>query len=162
MPFQPSNYASTFLGGLDTASNKQKAAFGSAALRARARMKAAELGAEVAADNRRAFEQQQAANRSAAFGQTLLGLAGNIGSSAFGALGAERARLNDRYGSPSMTPYGGPLPSTTSDFAKPPPPPPVSGFAASSGQSFASGLGNLANANYQVSAPIFKPSTSYF
>ena len=156
MPFQPSNYAATYLGGLGAASTKQKAAYGAAALRARARMKAAEMGAEIAADDRKSWSEQQAANRSAQFGQTLLGLAGNALSSGLNAWGQQRADQSawnqERYGSPSLTPFEGTLPSTTGFGGLQSAPPPVPGFGSPASVQYGSG----------ASAPIFKPSTSYF
>lgn len=149
MPFQPSNYASTFLGGLNAASNKQQAAYGEAALRARARMESAKKGIAMA-------EKEAARNRSNAFTNTLIGALGNVASaglSAYGQNRADQAAWNqERYGSSSLTPFGGPLPSSTDFGGLKSAPPPVSG----------SGLGSFGDVQYEVKAPVFKPSTSYF
>lgn len=149
MPFQPSNYASTFLGGLNAASNKQQAAYGAAALRAKARLESAEKGIAMA-------EKEAARNRSNAFTNTLIGAFGNIagaGLNAYGQHRADQAAWNqERYGSPSLTPFKGTLPSTTDFGGLQSAPPPVPG------------LGSSASVQYGASAfaPIFKPSTSYF
>lgn len=149
MPFQPSNYASTFLGGLNAASNKQQAAYGAAALRAKARLESAEKGIAMA-------EKEAARNRSNAFTNTLIGAFGNVASAGLNAYGQHRADQaawnQERYGSPSLTPFSGPLPSTTSNWAPPTAPPPVPGLGSSASVQYGSG----------ASAPIFKPSTSYF
>lgn len=82
--------------------------------------------AEMAKRGMLAAPQPQAPSRPSfgdqIFGSLAQGLVGGIGK-----LGSEMAWNNQRYGSPSITPYQGPLPSTTTDWAPPPPPPPVPG-----------------------------------
>lgn len=82
MPFKPSDYASTYLGGLQSAGNRQETALGGAALRQLAKKRAAEYGAQIAADNREFAAQQAAADRSAARGNAIFGALGNIAGTA--------------------------------------------------------------------------------
>ncbi len=82
MPFKPSDYASTYLGGLQSAGNRQETALGGAALRQLAKKRAAEYGAQIAADNREFAAQRAAADRSAARDNAILGALGNIAGTA--------------------------------------------------------------------------------
>lgn len=82
MPFKPSDYASTYLGGLQSAGNRQETALGGAALRQLAKKRAAEYGAQIAADNREFAAQRAAADRSAARDNAIFGALGNIAGTA--------------------------------------------------------------------------------
>jgi len=93
MPFKPSDYASTYLGGLQSAGNRQETALGGAALRQLAKKRAAEYGAQIAADNREFAAQQAAADRSAARGNAIFGALGNIAGTALTS-GITQMRLN--------------------------------------------------------------------
>jgi len=108
-----------FLGSLSGANSRGQSAMASAALRAKNYIDTAEKRAQL-----EGMGMPQQASRSNPMEDALLGIAGNVGSGlvkGFGNYLGERSYLNDRYGSPSGTPYGGPLPSTTTDWAAPPP-----------------------------------------
>lgn len=143
MPFQPSNYASTFLGGLNAASNKQQAAYGEAALRARARMESAKKGIAMA-------EKEAARNRSNAFANTLIGAVGNIASA-----GVSASIKNSQ----APTDYTQFKPVTFDAFSSP------DSWNQNSQAvqgMYDQGFSYTQPVSYEVSAPVFKPSTSYF
>lgn len=113
-----SSDASDLLGGLSQLEKAEEKRFAGAALTNLARLEMAKKGTYAA-------PQQQQQPRSPGWADTLLGgLASGISSGIRG-LGQEMAWNNERYGSPSLTPFQGPLPSTTSDWAPPPPLPPI-------------------------------------
>ena len=144
MPFQPSNYASTFLGGLNAASNKQQAAYGAAALRAKARLESAEKGIAMA-------EKEAARNRSNALTNTLIGgLFGVAGAGISAGIKNSRAPTGD------YTQY---KPLTFDAFSSPDSW--NQGSQAVQGM-YDQGFSYTQPVSYEVSAPVFKPSTSYF
>lgn len=144
MPFQPSNYASTFLGGLNAASNKQQAAYGAAALRAKARLESAEKGIAMA-------EKEAARNRSNAFTNSLIGALGNVAGAGISAgIKNSQAPIGD------YTQY---KPLTFDAFSSPDSW--NQGSQAVQGM-YDQGFSYTQPVSYEVSAPIFKPSTSYF
>lgn len=148
MPFQPSNYASTFLGGLNAASNKQQAAYGAAALRARARMKSAEKGIAMA-------EKEAARNRSNAFTNSLIGAFGNVASA-----GVSAAIKNSQAPTGDYTQF---KPLTFDAISSP------DSWNQNSqavqgmyDQGFSYSQPYSQPVSNPFSAPVFKPSTSYF
>jgi len=82
MPFEPSKYAATFLGGLPSASIKQETALGQAALRGMAKKRAAEYGAQLQADRMEFAAEQAAADRSNSLTGSIFGALGNIAGTA--------------------------------------------------------------------------------
>lgn len=115
--------ASQFMGSLSGANSRGQSAMASAALRAKNYIDTAEKRAQLGTAGR-----PQQSSQSNPMEDALLGIAGSVGSGlvkGFGNFLGERSYLNDRYGSPSNTPFGGPLPSTTTDWAPPPALPPV-------------------------------------
>lgn len=82
MPFEPSKYAATFLGGLPSASIKQETALGQAALRGMAKKRAAEYGAQLQADRMEFAAEQAAADRSNSLTGSIFGTLGNIAGTA--------------------------------------------------------------------------------
>ena len=118
------------MGAVPRINRKLETSAAAQGLRNKAKIRAAEYGAQIMAD-------RASAERSAARGNAIFGAIGNVlGSGLSAGIGnmyAQQNYLNDRYGSPSFTPYDGPLPDSTSGWAKPPPLPPITG--ASSGGS---------------------------
>tara|TARA_B100000085_G_scaffold273184_1_gene288422 strand:- start:560 stop:1033 length:474 start_codon:yes stop_codon:yes gene_type:complete len=95
-----------FFGALPQENQRQELRFAGNALRNATKMKSAKEGIAMA-------EAEGAANRRNSLLNTIIGGVGNIASSGISAYIGNRNYLNDRYGSPSMSPYDGPLPSTT-------------------------------------------------
>ena len=115
--------ASALLGGIHQMEQQQERRLAGAALANIAKLKQAEVMKDKGYYAAPQMMQQQ--QRSPGWGETLLGgLASGISGGIRG-LGQEMAWNNERYGSPSFTPWKGPLPSTTTDWAPPPPLPPI-------------------------------------
>ena len=95
-----------FFGALPQASQRQELRFAGNALRNMTRIKAAEKGIEAA-------EREGAANRRASLMNTIIGSVGNIAGAGLSAHISNQNYLRDRYGSSSMTPFQGELPSTS-------------------------------------------------
>lgn len=101
-----STQGADFFGAIPQASQRQEMRFAGNALRNMTRIKAAEKGIEAA-------EREGAANRRASLMNTIIGSVGNIAGAGLSAHIGNQNYLKDRYGSSSMTPYSGPMPSTT-------------------------------------------------
>ena len=95
-----------FFGALPQANRRNETRFAGNALRNIGRYKSAELGVETQA-------AEQAANRRNSLTNTLIGVGGNILGAGLSAGISNQMYLKDRYGSSSMTPFQGELPSTT-------------------------------------------------
>lgn len=113
--------ASDFLGGIDRAKRAEEQRFAGDALTNIARLKMAKKGLTMAPG------PQGYASGGSGLGDQIIGALGRGLSSGLNNLFGEMSWNNQRYGSPSITPYRGELPSTTTDWAPPPPPPPVPG-----------------------------------
>ena len=110
------------LGAIPGANFRGEASFMEAADRARNHVRNAEKRAELAALTGQ--PQQQSSARP----DPLASILGNVLGGAvkgFGNYLGERNYVNERYGSPSLTPFQGELPNTTTNWAPPPPLPPI-------------------------------------
>lgn len=113
--------ASDMLGGVSQMNKAREQRMAGTALANYAKVKQAEVMADKGIYAAPQMQQQ----RSPGFGETLFGgLASGLTGGINNVIG-EMAWNNERYGSPSLTPFRGPLPSTTTDWAPPPPLPPI-------------------------------------
>lgn len=95
-----------FFGALPQATQRQELRMAGTALTNATKMKSALEGIALA-------EREGRRNRSNSLVNEIIGGVGNIARSGISAYIGNQNYLNDRYGSSSMTPYDGPLPSTT-------------------------------------------------
>ena len=114
--------ASDLLGGISKIDRATERRFAGNALANLAKIEIAKENAKRGIITQPQQTQSRPSFGDAIFGGLAKGLVGGISN-----LGSEMAWNNERYGSPSITPYQGTLPSTTTDWAPPPPPPPVPG-----------------------------------
>lgn len=110
------------LGAVPGANFRGEASFAEAADRAQSHIRNAGKRAELAALTGQ--PQQQSSPRPNPWAGALSNVLGGA-IKGFGNYLGERSYLNDRYGSPSLTPFQGELPNTTSNWAPPPPLPPI-------------------------------------
>tara|TARA_B100000035_G_scaffold297765_1_gene290840 strand:+ start:351 stop:824 length:474 start_codon:yes stop_codon:yes gene_type:complete len=95
-----------FFGALPQANQRQETRFAGDALRNIGRYKAAETGVQAQA-------AEASANRRNSLFNSIIGAVGNVAGAGLSAHIGNQMYLKDRYGSSSMTPYSGPMPSTT-------------------------------------------------
>ncbi|HCA36592.1 MAG TPA: hypothetical protein DEP13_08130 [Gammaproteobacteria bacterium] len=113
--------ASALFGGIGDFGQLQERRFAGTALSNIARLRQADLLKDKGYYVAPQVQQQSGPS----WGSTLFGGLARGLTSGIRGLGQEMAWNDYRYGSPSITPWRGELPSTTTDWAPPPPLPPV-------------------------------------